>query len=166
MSSSGGCCLHVSCGEPPGLWVYGWTEPVSPLGSRGGLSPAGRLGPILEQSAWEARFPLGWSAVRRLSLWVVAGLGGASWGERVGGRRKQQRARSQGLEGPTGEDPRALLAQGQPRGLAPEGQGQGQRRGSPALSPHLKLAAHPSSCKDFSTHSLSRVHRCLLYSES
>ena len=97
---------------------------------------------------------------------MVAGLAGASWGEREGGKEKA----AQGQEPGTGEfhcteDSRALLAQGQARGLAPEGQGQGQHLGSRALSPHLKLAAHPnpSSCKDFSTHSLSRVNRCLLY---
>lgn len=79
----------------------------------------GRLGPILEQSAWEGRFPLGWSAVRRLSLWVVAGLGGASWGEREAGRRKQQRARSQGLESPTALRTPGLAGSGTVKGAGP-----------------------------------------------
>ena len=42
----------------------------------------GCMDPIPEQSAWEAGFPLGWSEVRRLSLWVVGRLAGPSWEER------------------------------------------------------------------------------------
>lgn len=43
------------------------------------------------------------------------------------------------------EDPRASLAQGWAPGLAPEGQGQGQRWG-PAW-PHLRLSARPAHAR-------------------
>ena len=77
----------------------------------------GCMDPIPEQSAWEAGFPLGWSEVGRLSLWVVGRLAGPSWEER--GTVKEKAV--QGQEPGPGwahctEDPRALLAQGWARG--------------------------------------------------
>ena len=94
----------------------------------------GCVDPIPEQSAWGWGFPLGWSVVRRLSLWAVGRLaspGGGEGDSNGGGSTGQEPGAAWSH---FTEDPRASLAQGWATGLAPEGQGQGQRWGSPALS--------------------------------
>lgn len=95
----------------------------------------GCMDPIPEQSAWGGGFPLGRSVVRRLSLWAVGRLASPGGGERGTVKEKAAQGQEPGAAwSHFTEDPRASLAQGWATGLAPEGQGQGQRWGSPALS--------------------------------
>lgn len=160
VSSLGGCCLHVS-----------W-ESLQRSGFMHGLSGCPHRAPkdgsvlcgawVLSQSCQPGKVGSHgqWSGGCHYGRWRLAG---PSWGERETGKEKAAQGQEQG----TGwshftEDPRASLAQGWARGLAPEGQGQGKHWGSSALIHISGSVPAPAHVRTSPLDSQSRVNRCLL----